>query len=59
SSRKLARSLFHCMLRFGGVATSAFVVLVIFPVLYYYRNVGSLTRLAGKTGPSTLKEATT
>ncbi|MCY4585678.1 MAG: CusA/CzcA family heavy metal efflux RND transporter [Bryobacterales bacterium] len=31
---------------FGGVATSAFVVLVIFPVLYYYRNVGPLTRLS-------------
>ncbi len=27
---------------FGGVATSAFVVLVIFPVLHYYRNSRSL-----------------
>ncbi len=44
---------------FGGVATAAFVVLVIFPVLYYYRNVRSLSRLAGKTGPTALKEATT
>ncbi len=44
---------------FGGVATAAFVVLVIFPVLCYYRNVRSLTRLAGKTGPTALKEATT
>ena len=44
---------------FGGVATSAFVVLVIFPVLYYYRNVRSLTELAQETGPGALKEATT
>ncbi len=44
---------------FGGVATSAFVVLVIFPVLYYYRNVRSVTELARQTGPGTLKEATT
>ena len=44
---------------FGGVATAAFVVLVIFPVLYYYRNVRSLTRLAGETGPTAVKEATT
>ena len=44
---------------FGGVATSAFVVLVIFPVLYYYRHVRSLTNLAHRTGQSTLKEATT
>ena len=34
---------------FGGVATSAFVVLVIFPVLYYYRNVGPLTGLSVHT----------
>ncbi len=27
---------------FGGVATSAFLVLVIFPVLYYFRAAGSL-----------------
>ena len=44
---------------FGGVATSAFVVLVIFPVLYYYRNARSVTGLAGKAGPTALKEATT
>ena len=44
---------------FGGVATSAFVVLVIFPVLYYYRNVWSLTRPDNQTGPSALKETTT
>ena len=44
---------------FGGVATSAFVVLVIFPVLYYYRNVRSLPGHAAKVGPTELKEATT
>ena len=44
---------------FGGVATSAFVVLVLFPIFYYYRNVRSLTGLADKAGPTALKEATT
>ena len=44
---------------FGGVATSAFVVLVIFPVLYYYRNVGSVTEVGRETGPTALQEAAT
>ena len=44
---------------FGGVATSAFVVLVIFPVLYYYRNVRSLEGPANRTGRTALKEAAT
>ena len=44
---------------FGGVATSAFVVLVIFPIFYYYRNVGSLTGLAKNAEPTALKEVTT
>ena len=44
---------------FGGVATSAFVVLVIFPVLYYYRNVGSVTEVGRGTGPTALQEAAT
>ena len=38
---------------FGGVATSALVVLVIFPVLYYFQHVRSLS------GPRALEEATT
>ena len=42
---------------FGGVATSAFVVLVIFPVLYYYRNVGSLNGPDPQTGQSAQTEA--
>ncbi len=42
---------------FGGVATSAFVVLVIFPVLYYYRNVGSLNGPDPPTGRSAQTEA--
>ena len=42
---------------FGGVATSAFVVLVIFPVLYYYRNVGSLNGPDPPTGQSAQTEA--
>ena len=37
---------------FGGVATSALVVLVIFPVLYYFQHVRSLT------GPGAQKDAT-
>ena len=44
---------------FGGVATSAFVVLVIFPVLYYYRNVRSVTDVGEETGAIPLQEATT
>ncbi len=44
---------------FGGVATSAFVVLVIFPIFYYYRNVRSLTGLAKNAEPTALKEVTT
>lgn len=44
---------------FGGVATSAFVVLVIFPIFYYYRNVGSLSGLAKNAQPTALKEVTT
>ena len=44
---------------FGGVATSAFVVLVIFPILYYYRNVRSLTGFGRSAAPTALKEATT
>ena len=43
---------------FGGVATSAFVVLVIFPVLYYYRNVRSLNGPDLQTGLSAHTEAT-
>ncbi len=41
---------------FGGVATSAFVVLVIFPTLYYFRNLRSATAepvaLAGRNTAS-------
>ena len=44
---------------FGGVATSAFVVLVIFPVLYYYRNLRSLNRSEPQTGLSAQTEVTT
>ena len=43
---------------FGGVATSAFVVLVIFPVLYYYRNLRSLNRSEPQTGLSVQTEVT-
>ena len=43
---------------FGGVATSAFVVLVIFPVLYYYRNVRSLSGPDPLGVPGALKEVT-
>ncbi|MDE0629216.1 MAG: CusA/CzcA family heavy metal efflux RND transporter [Bryobacterales bacterium] len=43
---------------FGGVATSAFVVLVIFPVLYYYRNVRSLNGPDSLGAPGALKEVT-
>ena len=44
---------------FGGVATSAFVVLVIFPVLYYYRHVRSLTGPDEQAGLPAPKEITT
>lgn len=42
---------------FGGVATSAIVVLMIFPVLYYYRNCRSLPEAPGPTRPPMRKEA--
>ncbi len=44
---------------FGGVATSAFVVLVIFPVLYYYRHVRSLPAAGPRNNAGSLPEATT
>ena len=43
---------------FGGVASSAFVVLVIFPVLYYYLNLQSITGRESRAEPRALKEAT-
>ena len=43
---------------FGGVATSAFVVLVIFPVLYYYLKLRSITGPERQTPQQALKEAT-
>ena len=44
---------------FGGVATSALVVLVIFPVLYYFQHVRSLTGPDSHTGSGAPEEATT
>ena len=41
---------------FGGVATSAFVVLVIFPVLYYYRNSRSLPEAPGPASQAVQQE---
>ncbi len=41
---------------FGGVGTSALVVLVVFPVLYYYRNAGALTDSCNRGGTRTAAE---
>ncbi len=43
---------------FGGVATSALVVLVIFPVLYYYRHARAV-RNSLDSGPEALAEVAT
>ena len=40
---------------FGGVATSAFVVLVILPVMYYYRNIRSLPKAGRRPGTGDLE----
>ena len=42
---------------FGGVATSAIVVLLVFPVMYYYRNVRSVAHSGTHRGQETSKEA--
>ncbi len=44
---------------FGGVATSALVVLVIFPVLYYYRNARPLAGTDSRSVPSAPMEVPT
>ena len=42
---------------FGGVATSAIVVLLVFPVMYYYRNVRSVAHPGTHREQETSKEA--